>query len=602
MLIKALCDYADKLNEKNENQAEEGWGYQDIHYRIMLDDDGSMNCIESIKPESEEKRPVKKILIPIRNQKTCICSNIVEHRPLYIFGLNYENNVLTTMDEKSKANKSHEAFLKANLDLFKDSKGTMCKAFYNFMTSFIPENETENQILLSLGKSYSGSYYVFGLSGSRGNLEDDEEFKAKYRQYYDKLSAESDTDSNSMAMCSVLGKKLPVARIHDNVKLMGGLPTGCKLVCMKETAFESYGKSQSFNSNVSEEAMKKYTSALNHLLEDKNHRTFLGDETVVYFAIKKDDSRECAVFSLFLGDRTKETEGNLDKLFSYGTSGAVTDFDAIGADKNVTFYVVGLTANSSRICQKFICRDKFGNIIKNLVIHQQDMKINPEDRHQIYFSSIAKQLISPKSSKDKVSPPLITGIMLSAFNGSKYPTQLLENVIRRVKTDSDEDKNHFIKLNDTRAGIIKACLNRKARINGQKEEIIMALDKENKNPAYLCGRLFAVYEKIQQDASGGNLNRTIKDSFFASACGRPASIFPKLCKLSVNHLKVIKRDSNGGGYYSKLVGEIMDGLCGEFPQTLDLDSQGKFIIGYYQQNKDLYTSKQVNDGKDNKNE
>ena len=35
----------------------------------------------------------------------------------------------------------------------------------------------------------------------------------------------------------------------------------------------------------------------------------------------------------------------------------------------------------------------------------------------------------------------------------------------------------------------------------------MALDLENKTPAYLCGRLFAVLEKLQQDASGGNLNR-----------------------------------------------------------------------------------------------
>lgn len=117
----------------------------------------------------------------------------------------------------------------------------------------------------------------------------------------------------------------------------------------------------------------------------------------------------------------------------------------------------------------------------------------------------------------------------------------------------------------------------------------MALNLENKDPAYLCGRLFAVYEKIQQDSSGGNLNRTIKDSYFASACARPSSIMTKLSQLAQNHMH--KLNESTAIFYNKLIGEIMNDFEGAFPQTLDLDSQGKFIIGYYQQNKMLYTSR-----------
>ncbi len=40
--------------------------------------------------------------------------------------------------------------------------------------------------------------------------------------------------------------------------------------------------------------------------------------------------------------------------------------------------------------------------------------------------------------------------------------------------------------------IIKACINRKDRYSKNKEEIKMALDIENNNQAYLCGRFFAV--------------------------------------------------------------------------------------------------------------
>lgn len=121
----------------------------------------------------------------------------------------------------------------------------------------------------------------------------------------------------------------------------------------------------------------------------------------------------------------------------------------------------------------------------------------------------------------------------------------------------------------------------------------MALNEQNNHPAYLCGRLFAVYEKIQQDSAGGaKLNRTIKDSYFASACARPATIMPKLDKLAQNHLRKLSESANV--YYKKLVGDIANRLEGEFPQTLDLDSQGRFIIGYYQQNKDLYTKSDKN--------
>ncbi|MGN0575380.1 MAG: type I-C CRISPR-associated protein Cas8c/Csd1 [Ruminococcus sp.] len=62
---------------------------------------------------------------------------------------------------------------------------------------------------------------------------------------------------------------------------------------------------------------------------------------------------------------------------------------------------------------------------------------------------------------------------------------------------------------------------------------------------------------------------------------------PKLDKLAQNHLRKLSESSTV--YYNKLIADIMNGFDGEFPQTLDLDSQGRFIVGYYQQNKALYT-------------
>ena len=116
----------------------------------------------------------------------------------------------------------------------------------------------------------------------------------------------------------------------------------------------------------------------------------------------------------------------------------------------------------------------------------------------------------------------------------------------------------------------------------------MSLNKENTNPAYLCGRLFAVLERVQQNAAEGELSRTIKDTYFASACSRPQVVFPQLMRLAQYHLK---KDE-----YAKIdnivIGEIIDKLGDSYPSTLPLVEQGKFIIGYYQQVQSFYAKKE----------
>lgn len=594
MLIKALCDYADRCEaDRNDEAIPDGWCKQDVHFKINLSPDGELVSISDIRDKQtipmkngkeKEKLVPRKAVLPERTQKTCIDSNTIEHRPLYIFGLEFDKGSFAVSD---KAGKSHIAFVKHELEFFKDLDSEICLAYRRFLEKWNPGSEAENPILLGLGKEYKGSYFRFALSGGKGFLDEDEQFREKYNRTFSEKKNSDQVDEADLQTCGILGEKLPVARIHDKIKFPGGNTVGCVLVGMKESAYESYGKTQSYNSNISEQAMKKYTATLNRLLADKTHRVIIDDMVILFFAMKADDSAECGLICDWFMPSSSDTEMALESMMKRAAEGRTGDTD-FEINRDVTFYIAGLTPNSSRICQKFIYRDKFGKIIDNLLLHQQDLRINPDSKREIGFSRIKGELISPKSSNEKVSPPLMTSIILSALNGTNYPDYLLATVIRRVKTDSDEEKNHFIKINDTRIGIIKACINRKLRRAGKKEEFTMSLNLENKNPAYLCGRLFAVYEKIQRDSSG-ELNRTIKDSYFASACARPSGIMTKLSQLSQNHLRKLSEGSVI--YYTKLIGEIMDGLDGGFPQTLDLDSQGSFIVGYYQQSRELYKSK-----------
>lgn len=384
-------------------------------------------------------------------------------------------------------------------------------------------------------------------------------------------------------ICAVTGEKGEISVTHDKIKgVRNANATGALMVCVNNTAECSYGKEQAYNSSITQTTMKHYTEALNTLIADKNHRIYLDDMTVVFWAMSDDDSKETDLFASMLGFDDKidadEMNGILLKSLNDVNQGKSPDLTELDIDKNVEFYIVGIAPNVSRLAQKFIYRDKFGNIFSHIARHQADIMI-VNSKGNIPMWRIFRELKPPQSTNYTTPPPLMASVFGAIINGTRYPESLLENAVRRVKTDKS--------VNYVRAGIIKACINRKDRYSKNKEEIKMALDIENNNQAYLCGRLFAVLEKVQSDALPG-LNRTIKDSYFASACANPSTVFPKLIKLSQYHIEKLEYKVK----YKIVTGEIMDKLNGKFPKTLPLSEQGKFIIGYYQQTQDFYKKKE----------
>lgn len=616
MLIRSLCDYYDIQSARGE-AASDIMSEQPVHWMVMLTPDGRVADIidrrieESVPQKNGKVKIVKKpivVSLPKRTQKTGIDANIIEHRPLYIFGLNYDAKIGLTPDDKTgKARKSHEAFVKKNLEFFEGIDSEIARAYVNFIKNWVPENETENEQLKKLGKEYQGSYYIFALDGSpECKLHKDKAVLAKYEELMAKTAAETAESDDGIMMCPIEGERLRAARIHDKIKgIKGGNSVGAVLVNFNSSAFESYGKSQSMNSGISEKAMKKYTSSLNKLLADPMHHIYSDDMTVVFFAMKHDDKAECDLFNGYLNSSNGVTEDSTkadvkavsENIYHKGQTGNAQVLDD-DVDNGVDFFVAGFTPNSSRICQKFMVRNKFGKIIDNVKQHQQDMAICGSNG-EIPLWRINKELVSPNSA-NAISPALQSDMFQAILNGTNYPYTLLETVVRRVCTDSDTDSNNKIKINEVRAGLIKAFINRKSRINGDKEEITMTLNPENTNPAYLCGRLFAVLEKIQLEAADVKLNRTIKDAYFSSASSRPALIMPRLIDLSNYHLRKLKEGR--AIYFSKLINEIMGKIKDSLPTNLSIMEKGEFQLGYFQQNKDFFAEQNKNEEPETVNE
>lgn len=602
MLISALCDYYDVLAKKGL-VLPDGYSGVGIHALIALTEDGAVDSIVdcqeteiyTVKDKPKERKVPKTVMLPKRTEKTAIDANIIEHRPLYIFGLNYDAKAaeLSASDGKDKAKKSHDAFVEKNLEFIDGIDTPLVNAYRSFMKSWKPEEQEHNETLLGAGKLLVTGKFAFCLAGRPDKLLHDEpKIKEKWEQMY---AASTESDDAQSAQCCITGEYLPIERVHAKITgLPGGSSMGNTMVSYKNAAEESYGKKQSFNSCISANAVKKYTEALNYLLADKHHRMLIDETTYIYWAASGDEACNSIFSALAFGDTmdSEHTDEWLDSVFDGIKSGRATReiVDGIdNIDSDVSFYVVGIKPNSARLALECIYRQSFGKVLQNTIVHYSDMRIGSGGGKPMSVRTICKELVSPKSSNDKVSPALMAKLFDAIINGTAYPDALLTAVVRRVKTDTDDEKNSYIKMNNVRMGLIKACINRSARLKGKQEEIKMSLDLENRDPAYLCGRLFCKLEDIQRRASNDTLNRTIKDAYFSSAATRPAVVFPKLLSLSQHHLA--KLEDKTAYFMDREVTEIIGMMGSVFPSHLTLKEQGVFMLGYYQQKNQRFEKK-----------
>lgn len=573
MLIRGLCDYYDVLDRAGRT-VDDAFSEVPVSFLAVLDEDGRLLRLVDIREtvpagKKEKKAPVRR-LFPRRSEKSATTSYLPEHRPLHLFGLEPNAARDGFSADGSKAKKSHAAFRAATEAFFADMTSPLCRAFLAFARRWDPAAETDNAVLKTHIRDYAKAGYAFCLEGRpNAMLQDEPEVVAAWRARYEKETAEGETE---MAVCPVLGERLPAARLHDKIKgLAGGRSSGCTLISYNDKAQESYGRenAQSYNSGISVRAMKKYTFALNALLRSDKNKHVFGEMTVIHWATTSAaDVYDLLFGASAFGERREDrkTDEAVAAALRQIRQGRLPDFAGLGIDGDAEYYVCGLVPNAARIAVRFCLRNSFGRIMDNVRRYHADFAVNENGAPPL--SGILKQLVSPVSSDDP--PNGLTEKLLDAMlSGARYPQELLAATVRRIKTDNDTDNNRYVKINDTRLGILKACLNR--NYCKQEEQITMALNEDNRNTAYTLGRLFAWLEKAQRDAAGGELNRTIRDAYFSSASATPSVVFPRLVDLAQNHLK--KLDGGARVNCEKGIFGLLDRLDSGFPRTLSLEER-----------------------------
>ena len=567
MILKALYDYYHRCGDLPQK----GMELKEIGFLIVIDKEGHFLRFEDRRID---KKQAQKFLVKKHIGRTsALAANYLYDNSGYVFGYS----------EKGNAIPQYEAFRDKVESIFENNRDNPDIAavhmFYQREQSTVLELMQKDPLWSEIAKSLNKKYSSFSFL-----IEGDTKIVAEKRELLD-CDTDTDTDSDGQQVCIVSGKR-GISVETTTATMIPGSQSTAKLVAFQvNSGYDSYGKSKGGNAPISEESEFAYTTALNHLLEsDSRNKFVVGSRTFLFWASKADEAGQKAEESFFSMFGLSEMEDNPDKniervrkVFKSIYSGELrTTSDDV-------FYILGLAPNSARIAVIYwaeIPLNKFAGIICK---HFDDMEIVDARKDKKPYMSLRNILgaVTLTGKVSDVSPNLPDAVVKSIFQGLPYPQSLFSSCVRRIRAESgDKDKSA---VHITRAAIIKAYLN---RLNDKEQKIKVMLDKENTNQGYLCGRLFAVLDKIQEEA---NRQHSIRERYMNSASSTPAAVYSTILNLSNHHLE--KLESEGRRiFFEKLKQEIINKIDADgFRPQLDLQDQGRFFIGYYHQRQDFFT-------------
>ena len=564
MILKALYDYYNRC----DNLPAKGMEEKEIGFLIVLSPEGQFLRFEDCRTGKDHARLyfVKKHV----GRSSAAVANYLYDNSAYVLGYSEKSN-----GKEQLYFDTFKAKIESIADEYPDNRDiTAVRSFYKNSREKILDLVSKDILWEDIKKNLSKKYSTFSF-----RIEGDLKIVAEKRELLQLEECNDKAEADNI--CLVLGKHGPSVETTTATMIPGSQATAKLVAFQVNSGYDSYGKTKCGNAPISEEAEFAYTTALNSMLQKGSRNKFiLGSRTFVFWAANNNKASmetEESLFDLlgFSEDANDDPNANLmkvRKVFESIYSGIMKT----GLDDK--FYILGLAPNSARIAVVYWSETTLKDFAEKILRHFSDMEIHDTRKDKKPYMGI-REIISSVTLGGKMSdatPNLPEAVVKSIFQGLPYPATLYSACLRRIRAEQ--------KLTIARAAIIKAYLNRQSNNN---KKIDIMLDKDNNNQGYLCGRLFAVLDKIQEDAN--NIS-SIRERYMNAASATPSAVFATILNLSVHHSD--KLDEGRRIYFEKLKQEILDKVSADgFPTHLDLQDQGRFFVGYYHQRQDFFTSK-----------
>jgi CRISPR-associated protein Csd1 len=581
MILHALNGYYERmLNTPDSGMPAFGTSIENISFALVLGGDGTLRSIEDLRePDGNRQRP-RKMPVPAAVTRTSgIKANFLWDKSAYVFGADG--------DGPTESNRQRfQAFNELLNDVGQDIEDPGFLAVRRFLQGWDCERTEETISRYHEWEDVCSAHVVFRLDGAPGFIHDRQSVQREWLKY-----GQRNTDT-PLIQCLITGEQnAPLARIHTPIKgVRGGQTSGGYIVSFNASAFVSYDQDKA---SVAESSAFSYTTALNSLLTgNSRQKIVIGDTTYAfwaacpnpiesYFADLFDPPSDATEAAAAQDDQ--QTTSQIHGLLKAIRDGRkATDFLPDLAE-DVQFYILGLAPNAARLSIRFWEANSLGTLLERVGKHYEQLNIIRQFDNEPEFPPLWRLLCQTATlgKSENVSPVLAGGMARAILTGAPYPQNLLPIVLERIR--AEHNVTYF------RAALLKAFL-----LRNKRKEIPVSLDQNRTDRPYLLGRLFAVLEKAQEEAIP-NANATIKDRFLAAAAATPGQVFHMLLKNSANHIAKLKKDPDEkkkrrASYFNILTQDIISEFS-DYPKTMKAEEQGLFMIGYYHQRKDFYTSK-----------
>ncbi|MBE3102741.1 MAG: type I-C CRISPR-associated protein Cas8c/Csd1 [Bacilli bacterium] len=541
MYMQRLVEFA---NDNTDKLPATGYKQKKYQWLVTVSPQGDFDFVKASKNDQQT--------IPDLSRSSGVKSILLSDKAQYVFAISKDN---ATEKDKQRTEECHEAYKKLLDECQRETESEGIHLILEGLKNqsfVIPSDMKESDMIIFRTGTGHFSHKEPSVIKFWGNR------------------CIPDPNGVEKKICIVCGKKeVPIER-HSMEFLVG--PERTKLISANGSAYLSYGLKASIVAPTCFLCEQKYGQALTYLLSKYNdpekkggpHTFAAGGVTYVYWTKK----------------------GGFD-LGSFMTKPNVEDVKEVLQSPFTTrqseasdFFLLVLTANKGRLVVRDYLESDISKIQARTKVFFEAQDVGRDRYYGVYTLASAMY----RDASKEMQPYAVQEWVKWAVYG--YP--LSGRIARQTLTRIQADKNG---MNSLHAAVLKSWL-----ISNKKGEWTVLVTEENKSPAYISGRLFAVLEKIQKDAVRGN--ETIASKFYGTASTVPRSIFGLLIRNSQAHLSKLMKDPAKKGFainLSKEIQNILDDLP-KFPGVLKLDEQAEFGLGYYHQRQKLYTSKTKPEG------
>jgi len=549
MLLQELAAYA----ELDRDAPPSGYQKKAVKYVVRLDASGNLLGIISTSLGGKDKGLI--VEVPHLKRANVIRPILYADTGTYTFGR------ARAQDRPERIAQAHRSYVELadEFAAITEDPGARAVATYLHM---LPGNPPD------LGEDFDESALItFEVAGKR--IPDVPAIRRYWGQRFGAEESGEQTDNKTKYHCIVCGQLKPAVARHP-LKIKGirtGQSSGTDLISANNDAFFSYGLENSLIAPTCASCAEKYANGLNRLLrEDESHVHIAGIE----YCFWARDGIETDITQDVMAPNPERVKKLLGALWSGDEEGIFLD--------TTPFFGLALKGNGSRA----------------VVVNWIDTTLGKAKRHQAEFfaaqsivdsygqigkaygvPALANAMV-PRTVRNATPPSATVGALVQfSLTGGQLPMELLNHAVLRCRAELGVDHD--------RAALIKLVLETRRRAKDEGGLTAM-LDPDNREKAYIYGRILAVLDEIQY-AALGSVNSSVIDRFYPAASATPKSVFGMLVRNAQNHIRKIDRDGKKGTAYTldRRLEELQNLLPGAdgWEKTLGLEGQSVFALGFY---------------------